>query len=256
MNSFFRIIKKYQTAYNLSLLLTFFFFAGSFLLLIFDLFFIGFSFLTSSNLFLYYFALALKIIFLVILIYLMNLLRLQWLNRAKAAKELDEKNNDKADTYQNALELYNNQEIDRDILAKIVAPAIEKAKNQSIQINRTKQKFAFTIFLILSFTAIVIGSFVPSLGKESLDYFVSFQIPEKEHKLVVDLEPGNVATKRNSDILIQVLEPEKEVKHHFFYRIDNLWREEALPNNEDLIILIILLTILCAHLMLFPIHFG
>ncbi len=199
----------------------------SLLFLFFNIFFVIFNFSVDHQNELFYFAFCLKTIIILILFYLVFQTVKSWINKFQAAKILDEFNKDKTDTYQNALELLN-EKYDEKILELIFKKADVKAENQIIKPNWTQVKF-----LILPFVSVVVFSFLvfifnPQEFSKTLNFFLMNKLPPVAHKLFVEVEPGNIAISRNENLLIEVLNPEQEVVHFLFYKIEEKWRETRL----------------------------
>jgi hypothetical protein len=161
-------------------------------------------------------------------VYLLVKSKMRWLSLFQATQKLDEFNQDKADTYQNAFELYQNKTIEKDILEKILQPAIRKAENQDMQLNREDLKFSGLISGILLIATLIFLIFTPAQFFKGWNFFLSLSMPARQHKTFLEIEPGNISIQRNSHLQIQVLDPEMEVEHRFLYKIEDIWREEAL----------------------------
>lgn len=155
----------------------------------------------------------------------------KFLNKFKAAKQLDQFNNDDADTYQNAHELFENPEnYSKEILEKIYLRADKKSQDQLIKPDSGKLKPLLIPLLVLLVMTGLLVIFRGDQISKSWEFFALKKIPEVQHKTTVDVIPGNLDITRNSTIMIEVIDPESDVEHTFFYRRDKVWREKSMPD--------------------------
>jgi len=234
MKHFEKTIKNLQIKQNLVLTIRFLMIAAMLIFLVFDIFFIVFAAISESHsgeLFL--FAISLKIFLALSLIYLILILSRKFLNRFAAAKYLDRFNADKAETYQNALELYRESgKADAKILQLIFERADKKTENQKIRANYLILKpFLIPFVTIILANAILFG-WQKTEFLSAYDFFRLKKLPAVRHKNFVEVSPGNVSLLRNSDLTIKVFNPEPNIEHILFYKIEKNWREETLFKNE------------------------
>ncbi len=227
MKSFLRIIKKQQLRLNSILLL-------QMMMRILMLAFFAFSFFFAVHKIypqalqsLFLLALSLKIGLALAIIFIILKTNQKLFNKFRTAKYLDQANQDKADTFQNALEL-ENSEYDPAILQKIFQKANEIAERQHLcweagKIRSTALSFLFTL---LAFSGLIF--LAEQSLKESYQLFSLNKKPQIEHKNFVEISPGDITLVRNSDLKIEVMNPELEVMHKIFYRYEENWREEIL----------------------------
>ena len=230
MRKFLRIIDKTKKRYNALLILRYLFAALSIIFITFSIFHFIYN-LTSSGHYteLFLFALSLKIfIALLILYYFLKLVK-EWNNSKKSARMLDRINSDKYDTYQNALELHNEyKNFKKNILERIYDEADKKAVNQDIKIKQKNFTNLVVITILSCLTLLSVYLFNQESFIKSYKFF-NFQIkPEEFHKKFVEVRPGNYSILKNQDLTIEVVEPELNIRHQLFYKIENQWREETL----------------------------
>ena len=201
--------------------------------IVFNLFFIVFSVNQNHQKELFLFALGLKIFLALLVIYFVIQVNRAILSRYQAAKQLDEFNRDKADTYQNALELKNEQ-IEPEILERILDRADNKAKTQKLKIEKHYLSPIWKIAVLLILASGLVFSLNPQKFREARVFFSLKKMPQAQHKTFVEVQPGDFSVTRNSRVTIEVLNPEPEVEHRLFYRIDENWREEKLYNHKKI----------------------
>jgi hypothetical protein len=231
MRLFEEKIKKLQLRQNLLIASKFALIALSIFIICFDLFFSVFHNTISHLRILFLFALTLKI--LLFLVFLFLALQANRLLRSKLqiAKQLDEFNQDRADTFQNALELQSEQ-VEPEILELILQRADKRSIDQQIKADAKILNPIWKVALLLILATIITFALNPHKFVEAQEFYKLNSMPEVQHKDFVEIEPGDIFITRNNKITIKVLNPELEIEHRFFYRIEDNWREELLIDNQ------------------------
>jgi len=202
-------------------------------LIIFNLFFFVFNLADNHQSELFLFALSLKIILALLLIYYVLQTNKNLVNNRSAARSLDKFNEDLNDTYQNAFELKDlNDPSDPEILELIYKKADKKAGGQLLSTDHQKLKLALLPMGIIIILTLALSVFFQKEFSEARNFFKLRNLPPIQHKNTVELLPGDLDVVRNSRIEIRVQNPESDVQHKLFYRIDETWREEILSNYE------------------------
>ncbi|MCD4795841.1 MAG: hypothetical protein K8R49_01540 [Candidatus Cloacimonetes bacterium] len=231
MRLFERKIKQQQLMWNAVITIKFLLIAILLAVLIFDMFFLIYNITANHKGELFLFAISLKIFLSLVIIYLALQVNRAFLNRYRSAKYLDEFNHDKSDTYQNALELLN-EHADENILERIFEKADKKAEDQ---VTKTRIKhlkpLLFSTILIIAGTLLIFALNTDKFN-ETYDFFSLRKLPPVKHKTFVEVIPGDLSIIRNSKVIIEVSNPEPEVQHKFFYKIEDNWREEILHDNR------------------------
>lgn len=226
MRIFEKKISKIQIIQNVVISLRYLLMVLLIALLTFNIFFAVYSPTSSQNA-LFLFSITLKIFLALITIYLVLQANRTLLSKSDAAKFLDNFNDDKADTYQNAYEL-KKELSEGDILKRILNKADLQSKEQIIKPNTAKEIRLIIITLILSIFSGLMFTFNTSQFTQAYHFFKLNEFPKTKHKGFVEVIPGDMSLTRNSKLEIEVLNPEFEVDHTFFYKIDKNWREENL----------------------------
>lgn len=233
MRIFERKIREILIKQNLIIGLRFLFLAMILVLLIFNVFFAVYSPSINSQGTLFLFAISLKIFLALVFIFLVLQVNRSLLSHLEAARYLDKFNNDKADTYQNAFEL--EKELEKgEILERILKIADEKAKNQIIKTNTAKLVPMLIITIVVIFFSGLLFIFNQLHFTQTYNFFKLKELPQAQHKEFVEVFPGDLSITRNSKLEINVVYPEPEVEHKFFYKIEKNWREEKLLNHKKI----------------------
>jgi len=233
MRIFERKIREILIKQNLVIAFRFLLIALIVVLLIFNIFFAAYSPTINSQSILFLFAISLKIFLALVFIYLTLQANRALLSQFEAARYLDEFNNDKADTYQNAFEL--KRELGKgDILERILKKADSRARDQIIRTETTKLiSIIFVTIAVIIFSCILF--FFNSVHfTEAYNFFKLEKLPQAQHKEFVEVLPGDLSITRNSKLEIKVVDPEPEAEHTFFYKIEKNWREEKLLNHKKI----------------------
>lgn len=247
MNNFQKVVRRYRDKFNLLLIGKNTILLVTLYLVVVNLFFV-FHFLTTERLFeLFVFGLSLKIFLGLMVIYFVLQTNNQLINHNRAARYLDFYNEDKNDTYQNAIEL-SEQHIDkdRDVLGLVFHDADRKAASQRIEPERDRIKKALTPLLTVIIISGIFLLFTPADYLDAWNFFTSNRLPQHSHRDFVLVSPGNVSITRNAPLTIEVIDPEPNLTHTLYYRLnesghshtdferteETVWRSEVLYQNK------------------------
>ncbi len=231
MREFEKVITATRNKFNFQII---FYFSTKILilsLLIFDIFFFLFEAFGSRINEMFLLALTLKILLILLIIYLIWQANKLLINKNKAARLLDQLNNDKSDNYQNAFELFW-EGISGNILEKIFHKADIRAREQSKTGRLINWPRMLIIFLVLFILQIFLFLSTGGRMQKAYNFWLLTEKPPIQHKLVVELEPEDLDLIRNTDITIRVIDPEPEVEHLFNYKIEEKWRQEKIFNHQ------------------------
>ena len=231
MREFARKINDLHFKQNIIIVIRFILIAFSVFIACFGLFFAIFSGSGNHLRELFLFTLSLKVFLFLIFLYLALQANRALKNKLQIARQLDEYNLDKSDTYQNALELQS-QEIESEILELILQKADNKAETQILKTDKTPLEPIWKIAAILLLSIIIISLISPPQFKAARKFFALRSMPQVRHKDFVELVPEDLSITRNSKVQIEVLNPELDVEHTLFYRMEENWRQEKLIDHE------------------------
>jgi len=233
MKNFEKLINQLKIKQNSMIIFRFLLIAILLSILFFNIFFAIFNLTKNSQQELFIFALILKILLISAIIYLIFQTLKSLKNKFKIAKYLDEFNNDKSDTYQNALELlHENPDADSNILKLIYRKADIKAESQILKADSSfLKRLIIPFILVVVFSGIIFGMNL-ELFSSTFRFFSLLKLPPVSRKDFVELEPGNLSVLKNTNVSIEVINPEPEIEHKLFYRIDQNWREIILFDHR------------------------
>ena len=233
MKIFEKKIKLLKIKQNFLIIIRFLLIALLLSILFFNIFFAIFNFTKNHQQELFVFAQIIKILILTSIVYLIFRTIKSLQNKFKIAKFLDEINFDKSDTYQNALELLNeNPAADSEILELIYRKADKKAITQILKPDISfLKRLILPFILVVVFSGIIFGLNLELLSS-SFRFFTMLKLPPVAHKEFVELEPGNLSVLKNTNVSIKVINPEPEIEHKLYYRIEQNWRENILFDHQ------------------------
>ena len=88
-----------------------------------------------------------------------------------------------------------------------------------------KKLFVLTIFILSSFFIITL---LPQFS-ETYSFFSMRKLPPIQHKKIIEVTPGDLQILRESNVVIEVQNPEN-VEHTLCYKMEENWRETILPD--------------------------
>ncbi len=227
MYKFIKKIKDFALKQNIIIALTY---IVEFLSVFIILFFVIFALRQIRSSLIFYINQALKLFGLGYLGYSAYRIRHNFINIQKAASILDKRNNDKAETLLNAYELKFEKKVNPLILKKIFEKAEEKITDTNLKADYQFFKKRFLIFIIILFAFLWMFAIMPSEVRDNFAYLLKITPPEKIHKKTVELLPGNKKILTNSNLTIQVINPEMDVEHIFYFKTDKIWRKEVMKD--------------------------
>lgn len=234
MKFFEKIIRSYKNRCNLLTIFRFFAIAVISILLAFNVFYAVFVQTTESITELFIFSLSLRIFIALLILYLILQGNRALIDKFKAARYLDEYNQDKNDTYQNALELYydEQQKKSENILELIFRQADKKAEKQKIEPdNKNLKSLVLPTTVVVIFSALLLIANPTQFG-DAFNFFRSGRLPDPEYKEYIELYPGDIQILRGNDVQIEVVEPDTHLEHTLFYKSDEVWRETPMISHR------------------------
>jgi hypothetical protein len=165
-------------------------------------------------------------------IYLDHKLRLNWL---QATRWLDEMHGTKDDMYQNILELHSDKTVSESALyQKLYELGSERISSQKITYPQTVSPILKRITLIILISLAILWGINYKQVPRSLNEFWLNKIQTTDLINYIEVKPGNLTTGRNADVLIEVLNYLPDVRYTLFYKLENQWREAAMPDGKYL----------------------
>ncbi len=226
MHEFLEVIRKFRKRYNTLIGFRYSILALLSLLWAFLLFFILYGLVRAGGFPMFYFGLTLRITAALFLLYLFYAGKNKLLDDVKSARFLDRLNNDKTETYQNALELLNDkQDYDENILKLIFENANHKSQKQEEHkldlLNPLQKQISIYGFIGATIILLVNLNFIPTAWSA----FYTDKLIKEQHSKVIELSPGNAKLPRHSNLDVEILNPELGSDYKFMYRLDKEWRQ-------------------------------
>ncbi len=229
MQLFIKTIKKYQKNYNFHQLLKALLIIISLTLVLANLYFIFHSQTSHRFYELFLFGLSLKIVLGLLILYVILQTNNSLINRYQSARLIDKFNEDKDDSYQNALELLETEgKKNPQIIGLICATADKKAESQIIPSHLKKLSTALQSLGLLLITSLIFAILLPQSYSKAWQSFLSNSVQQPIYSDVILVSPGNISTTKYSQIVVEVIEPEQALSYNIHYSIGENWRTEAL----------------------------
>jgi hypothetical protein len=167
-----------------------------------------------------------------IVVYIDNRLRPNLLN---VSRWLDEMHGSKDDLYQNVLELKNNDEVSQSALyQKLYESSFERIESQAITYPSTLSPLYKRVTLLVILSLAIFWGFNYNHFYKGLNEFWLNQIQTTNLINYIEVHPGNLTTGKNTDVLIEVIDPIPDLRYTLMYKIENQWREIAMPDGRYL----------------------
>lgn len=148
---------------------------------------------------------------------------------------LDEQHGIKDDLYQNILELGKDDSVAQTVLyQKLYGLGVKRITSQQITYPQTINPLFKRIVLLILLSLAILWSVNHKQIPRGFNEFWLNQIQSAESISYLEVKPGNLTTGRNRDILIEVVNYYPELRYSLFYKIENQWREVAMPNGKYL----------------------
>ncbi len=189
--------------------------------------------LDSSSQILFYSNLAIRSLLVLVLIYVLFRASQKLLSSLLTARYLDSCTDHCDDLLQNTLELE-----DKGTSTEIVNALAQQA-TERLETNKYKlPAFLSTKLSLLYITYFVCIGAIWSLDyadfSSSLHQFYTNRVESLVYKDTIEVKPGSVRLARNSQLLVEVVNPERRLEHRLFYRTESSWRELAMTDYSYL----------------------
>lgn len=153
----------------------------------------------------------------------------------KISRWLDELHGIKDDLYQNVIELKKEPEIVKSkIYERLYNYSAERISAQQIEYPKTLNPLYRNIVLILFLSlALLWGLNYKQIPRSAKEYWLN-QIQTTDLISYIEVKPGNIKIGRNQDVLIEVVNSMQDIQYSLMYKIENQWREVAMPDGRYL----------------------
>ncbi|MBN2461890.1 MAG: hypothetical protein JXB60_09825, partial [Candidatus Cloacimonetes bacterium] len=232
MRPFQKVVRSLRRRQNITTAGEYLFRIFIMIMILFDLFVAVYAGTVNQKMELFLFSIALRIITALLIIYLILKANHLLIDDFQAARYLDVWNADKTDTYQNAVELLGNTSASEIILERIFHRADLRTREQKMTPDNSGLKLVMLVFLTLLIANLSLLLLAPYTMAQAYDFYKLNHLPAVVHKQFVEVTPGDLQITLNSDVVIEVVDPEPEVDHVLFYKRGENWREEKLIDHK------------------------
>jgi hypothetical protein len=156
-------------------------------------------------------------------------------DKLQISRWLDESHGTKDDLYQNVLELQKDKVVEQSgLFQKLYVQGVERIGSQAVTYPKTLNPLygKITLFVLLSL-ALLWGISYKSLPRSFNEFWLN-QIQTTNLINNIEVRPGNLTVGRNADVLIEVVDAIPELQYNLMYKIENQWREVAMPDGKYL----------------------
>ncbi len=189
--------------------------------------------LESSSGVLFYANLAIRSLLVLVLIYILFRASQKLLSSLMTARYLDSCTNEGDDLLQNTLEL-SEKGSSEEIVAALSTQAAERLKTNTYKLPPLLSRKLSLLYITFFVCIGAIWSMDYAYFSRAFKQFYTNRAETLAYKDTIDLKPGSLRLPRNSQLLIEVLNPEQRLEHRLFYRTESTWRELAMTNYSYL----------------------
>jgi hypothetical protein len=200
-------------------------------LIFFSLLFIMLSFSNFNNTQQFIITLGIKIGLILLVIYIFLQTQKNCDSEYHVAKQIDQITDPESDTVQNALDFICKETQGLNIIKQ------RYCQNAENLLNQTKYPYNFSYLKIWSvpLLSLLIGlSFLAFFKTDDFlktwHLFKAKNIIPENYQTRIDIKPGSVQISRNSNLLIEIVNPEKNVNYSFWSSQGEKWKQESLIN--------------------------
>lgn len=182
---------------------------------------------------LFYFNLALRSLLVLVLIYILFRATQNLLSQLATARYLDGCAPEADDLFQNTLELKAKDS------NPVIVEALSASAKQRLQTNKYKLPELLSpklALLCITFFACIgtIWSLDSNNFSRAFRQFYTNKAEKLVYKDTIELKPGSIRLARNSQLLIEIINPERRLEHRLFCRTETSWRELAMTDYSYL----------------------
>ncbi len=234
MHRFQKLIEDYKKRYNnilggrlaLEVILL--------ILTLFQIFNVAYNLVEGHQLELFYTALTLRVTGALLIIYIIFTAKERFLNNHKAAKLIDEINQDKDDTFLSSLELVNAESEDKanPFIKKIIERSDQKVDSTTLLYPSLipKKYLAFYLFLLIG-NIILVTLFIGNF-KATWQSFYLNSMPRQELDYTIQFTPGDTTLVTNQDVEIKILNYNPQFEYQISLKREEKWRNIPLTSDS------------------------
>ncbi|MBN2830442.1 MAG: hypothetical protein JXR56_09000 [Candidatus Cloacimonetes bacterium] len=233
MHKFQELVRSFRKHHNKLIGIRYLLLALLSIVWAFLMFFTAYELLPARGMPMFLYSLTLRICSALVILYLFYEGKNKLLDDNNAARLLDILNNDKNETYQNAIELLTNEKGYNPNILELIFTGADDIANKQIKhklplFNPIQKKLAVYGFLG---AALILLLNIPKLP-DSWNAFYTDKLLKQQHKTTMTVEPGNVRIPRHSNLTIRVTDPEVSTDYQLYYRLDKQWKQVEMSDFE------------------------
>lgn len=183
---------------------------------------------------LFYANLAIRTSLVLVIIYLIFGAYRKFKTMLATARWLDMLIDKEDDLYQNVLELGEKYGHDNPITLALSSQALERLKSNQYKLPPIFKANQWLLILSLFIGLAAIWAVDYQNFRASAKQFYTNKAETIRYKETIELSPGNLRIGKNSQVLIEVKNPEHRLEHKLFYRTESNWRELAMTDYSYL----------------------
>jgi hypothetical protein len=153
----------------------------------------------------------------------------------KLSRWLDSMHGRQDDLYQNVLELRRDEAVSKSgLYQKLYEQGAERLEKQSVVYPQAVSPLLKRIILIVIISLALLWGINYKQLPRSINEFWLNKIQTTNLINAIEVKPGNLTIGRNTDVLIEVVDAIPEIQYNLMYKIENQWREVAMPDGRYL----------------------
>jgi len=156
-------------------------------------------------------------------------------NLLKLSRWLDNLQGSRDDLYQNILELQKDETVAKsDLYRKLYKQGTQRLSEQIVIYPPVASSTVMRVCLFILLGLALFWGMNASVLPRSLNEFWFNQIQTANQINSIEVKPGNLTVGRNTDVLIEVADAVPELQYILLYKLENQWREVAMPEGRFL----------------------
>jgi len=233
MHRFKNIIEKYKNRYN--------YIIGGRLLIevillimtLFQIFNVAYNMTQSRTLELFYTALTLRVTGALLIIYIIFVTKDRFLNSYQSAKQIDQINSDKDETFLSTLELVgSDSSTSNPFIPKIIERCDRKVDSTKLVYPRLLPPKTAMFYSFLLIGHIILFSLFASNFKATWQAFYLNSMPRQEVDYSIEFTPGDTTLVSNQDVTIEILNYNPDFNYLLSVKRKEKWKNIPLPSNS------------------------
>ncbi len=155
--------------------------------------------------------------------------------RLQVSRWLDAQHGYKDDLYQNIIELKKDPAVAKSgLFSKLYEQGAHRLGAQQVSYPAALGPMLKRISLLILLSLAVLWGVNHKNLPKYVNEFVLHNIQRTNIILTIEVKPGNLTASRDADVLIEVVGVIPDIRYTLMYKIENQWREVAMPDGRHL----------------------